>query len=158
MDALWVFFFEYAVNARVLCYSGTEVFDGIIMAPFVDAGLVLYHVFCRSSANPVVAKQVELQYFFSNGNKVGIAPEECEIIPYQLPSSEASSVPDSFQVKKEFSHGSRVKFLGFCLRLFLVSFFHFIEVLVLFNVQTVECKCSKKEILASERKKIQQKK
>ena len=117
-----IFFFEYAVNARVLCYSGTEVFDGLIMAPFFDGDLVLYHVFCRSSAQPVVAKQVELQYFFSNGNKVGIAPEECEIIPYQLPASEASSVPDSIQVKEEFSHGSRVKFLGLSKFVFVFIF------------------------------------
>ena len=96
------------MNQRVLCYSGEEVFDGIIISPFVDDGVVLYYVFSQSSEQPIVAKQVELQYFFCNGSKVDILPEECDVNPYQLSATEALSVPDFIQVKKEFPHGKRV--------------------------------------------------
>ena len=101
-------FVEYEVNQDVLCYSGGNVFEAIVMSAFVDAGMVNYYVFSRTSAEPIVAQQLELQYFFSDGKQVNIIPGECESNPYELPAAEALSFPPVIEVKKEFPIGKKV--------------------------------------------------
>ena len=109
------------MNQHVLCYFEGKVFEAIVMSGFVDAGMVFYYVFSRTSAEPIVAQQLELQYYFSNGKQVDIIPGECESNPYQLPATEAFSYPPVIQVKKEFPIGKKVNTFS-CPKFFLFFF------------------------------------
>lgn len=96
------------MNQHVICFSAGKVFEAIVMSAFVDAGMVNYYVFSRTSAEPIVAQQLELQYFYSNGKQVDLIPGECESNPYELPAADALSIPAVIQVKKEFPLGKKV--------------------------------------------------
>ena len=141
------------MNQQVICFSAGKVFEAIVMSAFVDAGMVNYYVFSRTSAEPIVAQQLELQHFYSNGKQVVLTPGECESNPYQLPAAEDLSFPPVIEVKKEFPIDKKVNTFYWS-QLFSSVFIHSRDFMS--SVESVDFKNCKKEKFKKNKKKKSQ--